>query len=71
MFGGENEELWSFGAELRCTFQVEGNTGNEPMMQVTTQTLSELYKTATDFNKLQERYDLQEEPTSRERDHVG
>src|SRR5882757_9165415 len=49
---------------LEAHLQAESNVGNEQMRQLATQILSELYKTITDFNKLQERYGLQEEPAS-------
>jgi hypothetical protein len=50
--------------KLEAHLQAESNAGNERMRQIATQILSELYKTITDFNKLQERYGLKEEPTS-------
>lgn len=50
--------------KLEAHLQAESDAGNERMRQLATQILSELYKTITDFNKLQERYGLKEEPTS-------
>ena len=50
--------------KLEAHLQAESTAGNERMRQLATQILSELYKTMTDFKRLQERYGLVEEPTS-------
>jgi len=50
--------------KLEAHLQAESNAGNERMRQLATQILSELYRTITDFNKLQDRYGLKEAPTS-------
>jgi serine/threonine protein kinase len=49
---------------LEAHLQAQSNAGNERMRQLATQILSELYKTITDFKKLQEKYGLQEEPAT-------
>jgi Prion-inhibition and propagation len=50
--------------KLEAHLQAESTAGNERMRQLATQILSELYKTITDFKRLQEKYGLMEEPTS-------
>jgi hypothetical protein len=50
--------------KLEAHLQAESCAGNERMRQLATQILSELYRTITDFNKLQDRYGLKEEPIS-------
>ncbi|TAQ88527.1 hypothetical protein B7494_g3143 [Chlorociboria aeruginascens] len=49
---------------LEAHLQAESAAGNERMRQLATQILTQLYQTITDFNKLQDRYGLREEPTS-------
>jgi len=50
--------------KLEAHLQAESTAGNERMRQLATQILSELYRTITDFKKLQDKYGLMEEPTS-------
>lgn len=46
---------------LEAHLQAEKNAGNERMRALATQILTELYRTITDFNKLQDKYGLREE----------
>jgi hypothetical protein len=50
--------------KLEAHLQAECNAGNERLQPLAMQVLSELYQTITDFNKLQDKYGLREEPTS-------
>jgi hypothetical protein len=47
--------------KLEAHLQAETNAGNERLRPLATQILEELYKTITDFNKLQDKYGLREE----------
>lgn len=46
---------------LEAHLQAESKAGNERLRPLATQILQELYKTITDFNKLQDKYGLREE----------
>jgi hypothetical protein len=50
--------------KLEAHLQAESTAGNERMRELATQILSELYRTITDFKRLQDKYGLMEEPTS-------
>lgn len=50
--------------KFEAHLQAESTAGNERMRQLATQILSELYRTITDFKRLQDKYGLIEEPTS-------
>ncbi|KAG0649681.1 hypothetical protein D0Z07_3784 [Hyphodiscus hymeniophilus] len=50
--------------KLEAHLQAESTAGNERIRQLATQILSELYKTITDFRRLQDKYGLVQEPTS-------
>ena len=50
--------------KLEAHLQAESNAGNERMRMLAVNILTELHRTITDFNKLQDRYGLREEPLS-------
>jgi len=50
--------------KLEAHLQAETDAGNERLRPLATQILEELYRTITDFNKLQDKYGLREEPPS-------
>ena len=50
--------------KLEAHLQAETNAGNERLRPLATQILEELYRTITDFNKLQDKYGLREVPPS-------
>ena len=47
--------------KLEAHLQAESDSGNQRLRQLAINILSELHKTITDFNKLQDRYGLREE----------
>jgi hypothetical protein len=49
---------------LEAHLQAETKAGNERLRPLATQILEELYRTITDFNCLQDKYGLREEPPS-------
>jgi hypothetical protein len=49
---------------LEAHLQAETKAGNERLRPLATQILEELYRTITDFNSLQDKYGLREEPPS-------
>lgn len=50
--------------KLEAHLQAETKAGNDRLRPLATQILQELYRTITDFNKLQDKYGLREEPPS-------
>ncbi|KAE9376964.1 hypothetical protein N431DRAFT_542423 [Stipitochalara longipes BDJ] len=49
--------------KLEAHLQAENNSGNQRLRQLAVSILTELHRTITDFNKLQDRYGLREEAT--------
>jgi hypothetical protein len=49
---------------LEAHLQAESDSGNQRLRQLAVNILTELHRTITDFNKLQDRYGLREEPMS-------
>jgi hypothetical protein len=49
--------------KLEAHLQAESNSGNQRLRQLAVTILTELHRTITDFNKLQDRYGLREELT--------
>ena len=47
--------------KLEAHLQAESNSGNQKLRQLAVSILTELHRTITDFNKLQDRYGLREE----------
>jgi hypothetical protein len=47
--------------KLEAHLQAESNSGNQSLRQLAVSILTELHRTITDFNKLQDRYGLREE----------
>ena len=47
--------------KLEAHLQAESNSGNQRLRQLAVSILTELHRTITDFNKLQDRYGLREE----------
>jgi hypothetical protein len=50
--------------KLEAHLQAESNSGNQRLRQLAVSILTELHRTITDFNKLQDRYGLREEVMS-------
>jgi hypothetical protein len=50
--------------KLEAHLQAESNSGNQRLRQLAVNILTELHRTITDFNKLQDRYGLREEELS-------
>jgi hypothetical protein len=50
--------------KLEAHLQAESNSGNRRLRQLAVSILTELHRTITDFNKLQDRYGLSEEVMS-------